>query len=47
MEFLDEVVEERGLGADDAVLAAHEAEEKGELQVAEALGPFEQVFIRH
>lgn len=47
LELPDEVVEGGGHGADDAVLAAHEAQQEGELQVAEALGPLEQVFIRH
>lgn len=47
LELLGEVVEGSRHAADDAVLSGHEAEEKGELQVAEALGRFEQLFIRH
>lgn len=33
----DKVVERRGLGADDAMLAADQAEEAGQVQIAEAV----------
>jgi hypothetical protein len=47
VQLLDEVIESFGFRADDAMLAAHEAEQSCQVQVPQAMDLVQQIFIRH
>ena len=47
LQLIDQVVKGVGDGADEGMLAAREAQQLGQFQVAEAVDLLEQLFIRH